>query len=128
MELRNRLLAQEHLQRLEHPAHGQRHVDEELALQQLWVCCGEGLNCGFGGGADVWVHAEEGDGVVVVHLGCAVGVVVVCGGLGVPGWELGWERDGDGGEVERAEGELHEGCAPLEEPRIRLALAEAVDG
>lgn len=45
MELLDRLGAQEQLQSSKDPAHGQRHVDKELLLHELWVRHGKGLDC-----------------------------------------------------------------------------------
>lgn len=103
-KLPNRLLRGNKLNSLKHPAHNKRNINKELSAQKLRVCELESLDRGFGTGFDGWVHADEGDVLVVVDLDDLVWI-----GLPID------ERGGGGGEVEGADGELHDGGAPLHE-------------
>ena len=103
-KLPNRLLRRNKLNSLKHPAHNKRNINKELSTQKLRVCKLESLDRGFGTGFNGWVHADEGDVLVVMDLDDLVWI-----GLPVD------ERGGGGGEVECADGKLHDGGAPLHE-------------
>lgn len=106
-ELLDRLLGQDELECLEHPAHDDGNVDEELAAERLRVDLGEELDGALGRSLDIGVLADEGDAQIVVDLDALVRIRAIA---------VVRNRLRSVGKVELLDAQLHKSDAPAEEP------------